>query len=173
VNSDFELMKILEGVEYIAYDCTAGKRTVGVGFNMESYGARKVWDKLEIKEDFDKVFYKEEFLSELSMVKLFEHTWKWCQRKAEERAKQLGLNYSSMPEYKKFILADIVYNTGSINKWRKVLLNKDPESVIYEARRNPKYLMDSRVAKIAYYYRIISTLEEAKQLGLTYAKHLI
>jgi GH24 family phage-related lysozyme (muramidase) len=165
-----ELMKRLEGIEYIAYDCTANKRTVGIGFNMEAHGARKVWDKLQIPENFDKVFNKEEELSEESAVELFYHTWRWCQRKAEERCNELGLNYNSMPEYKKFILADIVYNTGSISKWRKVLINNTPESVLYEARRNPKEIMDSRVAKIGYYFGIISSVEDAKALGIEYAR---
>jgi len=167
-----DLIIKLEGLRLKSYDCPAGKRTVGIGFNMENSGARKVWDKLDIQEDFDRVFYKEAQITEAEAVKLFNKTWKWCEKKASERAKELKLDYNSMPDYKRFILADIVYNTGSIRKWRKVLINKTPESVLIEARRNPKEVMDSRVAKIGHYFGIIKNLEEARHLGLEYAKYI-
>jgi len=168
-----DLMVKLEGLKLVAYDCTAGKRTVGIGFNMEASGARKVWNKLKIAEDFDDVFYKKAQISEASASKLFHKAWGWCEKKASERAKELNLEYNSMPDYKRFILADIVYNTGSIKKWRKVLINKTPESVLLEARRNPKELMDSRVAKIGYYFGLIKDLEEARHLGLEHAKYIV
>ena len=77
-----------------------------------------------------------------------------------------------MPDWKKFILKDIVYNTGSIKKWRKVLVNTVPEEVLYEARRNPKELMDSRVCKIAHWYGLAKDLEDCKRIGLEYAKYV-
>lgn len=168
-----DLMKKLEGLELQAYDCTAGKRTVGIGFNMEQEGARNVWEKLHIKEDFDLVFNKTTLISEDSANMLFRDFWATCEAKASKRAEELNLRYSSMPDYKRFILADIVYNTGSISKWRKVLMNKTPESVLFEARRNPKEIMDSRVSKIGYHFGIIKDLEEAHKLGLEHAKYLV
>jgi len=168
-----ELMIKLEGLKLEAYDCTAGKRTVGIGFNMEAQGARKVWSKLKIQEDFDDVFYKRVQISKETASKLFSKAWAWCEKNASERARELNLDYDSMPEYKRFILGDIVYNTGSIKKWRKVLINETPESVLLEARRNPKEIMDSRVAKIGYHYGIVKDLEDAKQLGLVHAKYIV
>lgn len=166
-----EIIELLEGRRDIAYDCTAGKRTVGLGFNMESYGARKVWMKEKIPEDFDKVFNREQKLSEESANKLFDRTWKWCEKKARERAYELELNYDAMPEWKRFILADIAYNTGSIKKWKKVLINKEPKDVLCEARRNPKDIMDSRVCKIATYYGFTNNVEECRAIGLEYSKY--
>jgi len=166
---DLDLMIELEGLKLLAYDCPAGFRTVGIGFNMENPNAQRVWEKLDIKEDFDKVFYKEIEISKETAIKLFNHTWKWCIKQAKKRADELGLDYNAMPEYKQFILADIVYNTGSIKKWRKVLINKEPKSVLYEARRHPYFLMDNRVAKIGYFWGIIKDLDEAHKLGLEYA----
>ncbi len=173
MNTDIELMKRLEGFKTTAYDCTAGKRTIGIGFNMESVGARKVWDKLQIPEDFDKVFYKEQELSEDSAIKLFNKTWNWCKKQASSRASELNLDYNSMPPYKKFILADIAYNTGSVKKWHKVFIKKNPEEVLYEARRNPKEILDSRVAKIGYYFGIINSIEDAKKIGIQYVKFIV
>ena len=171
--NNIDLMSRLEGIELLAYDCSLGFRTIGVGFNMEQVGARKVWAKLNIEEDFDDVFNKEIGISEETADRLFNKVWGWCKKKASERAKELNLEYNSMPDYKRFILADIVYNTGSIKKWRKVLINKTPESVLIEARRNPKELMDSRVAKIGYYFGIIKDLEDARHLGLEHAKYIV
>ena len=75
-------------------------------------------------------------------------------------------------DYKKFILADIVYNTGSIKKWKKVLIKEDPNDVLFEARRNPKQIMDSRVAKIGYHFGLLKNIEEAHSIGLEFAKYL-
>ena len=167
-----ELMKRLEGLKLKAYDCTAGKRTVGLGFNMDASGARSVWERLNISEDFDKVHSQQEKIEESTAITLFEDFWARCKDKASRRCAQLGLDYKSMPEYKRFILADIVYNTGSISGWTKVITNTEPRDVLYEARRNPKPIMDSRVAKIGNYFGIISSVEEANQMGLVYAKYI-
>ena len=172
-NVSIELMDKLEGLELMAYDCPAGKRSVGRGFNMEQVGARDVWSRLHIKEDFDRVFNKQINIKESTADMLFRDFWATCEHKASNRCDELGLHYNSMPEYKRFILADIVYNTGSISKWRKVLVNKEPRDVLFEARRNPKELMDSRVAKIGYYFGIIKDLEDAHKLGLEYAKYIV
>ena len=166
------LMGKLEGVELLAYDCSLGYRTVGIGFNMEQIGAKKVWSKLDIKEDFDEVFNRDIEISMDTATKLFNKVWKWCEKTASQRCNILGLSYRSMPEYKRFILADIAYNTGSVKKWRKVFLHKNPRDVLFEARRSPKELMDSRVAKAGYYFGIIKDLEDAHKLGLVYAKYL-
>ena len=168
-----ELMKRLEGLELKAYDCTAGKRTVGLGFNMDALGARSIWQRLNIPESFNRVYNQQEKIKESTAITLFEDFWARCKKRASIRCAELGLDYESMPEYKKFILADIVYNTGSISNWTKVITNTEPRDVLYEARRNPKPIMDSRVAKIGYYFDIISSVEEAKQLGLVYARFIM
>ncbi len=170
---DIELMERLEGLKFVAYDCSLGFRTVGYGFNMEQVGARKTWNKLNIQENFDLVFDKQLPISQETADLLFMKVWKWCVNTASARCEELGINYGSLPEYKKFVLADIAYNTGSVRKWKKVFLMNNPRDVIYEARRNPKEIMDSRVAKIAYYYDIIKTLDEAHELGLEFAKYIV
>jgi len=167
-----ELMKRLEGLEFKAYDCTAGKRTVGLGFNMDALGARSIWQRLNIPESFNRIYNQQEKIEESTAIILFEDFWARCKKKASIRCAELDLDYESMPEYKKFILADIVYNTGSISNWTKVITNTEPRDVLYEARRNPKPIMDSRVAKIGNYFGIISSVEEANQMGLVYAKYI-
>jgi GH24 family phage-related lysozyme (muramidase) len=170
---DFELMKVLEGYETRAYKCPAGYVTISVGFNMERAGARQVWDELIGTEvDFDEAFAGNVELNELQALKLFKHDWDNCESAVRRRCRELKLNYDAMPEYKKFTLRDIVYNVGSISKWYKVLVSTDPRKVMYEARRNPKELMDSRVAKICHNFGICKDLEDCKKLGLEYAKYV-
>ena len=162
-----DLMVVLEGLKLLAYDCTSGKRTIGIGFNMDMIGAKELWLKLCIKEDFDLVYNQKIAISELSATMLFRHMWAGCDAKADKRAKELNLNYSAMADYKRFVLADIVYNTGSISGWTKVLQYKEPRRVLTEARRKPHKYLDNRVARIGNYFGIISSVEEAIDLGLT------
>ncbi len=169
---DMELMGSLEGDALVAYDCSLGYRTVGKGFNMEQVGAKKVWDKLNIAEDFDEVFEKKITITQETSDLLFMKVWMWCIKEASRQAKTKDLEYKAFPEYKKFITAGIAYNTGSCRKWHKVFTYKNPRDVLYEARRNPKKLMDSRVAKIGYYYKIIKSLDDAHKLGLEFARYV-
>ena len=171
---DFELMVRLEGIKLKAYDCPKNIRTVGVGTSLEKPNIRDIWKELEIKEDFDKVFNKEIKISMETAKKLFEYDWNDARQKVIHRIEELKLPFKlgDMPFWKQFILIDIAYNTGSVKKWKKVFLRTNPKDVLYEARRHPYELMDSRVAKIGYYFGIIDTLEEARELGLEYAKYI-
>lgn len=167
-----EIMTIIEGFEREVYKCTAGKDTIGFGFNMEQSGARDIWELLEIEEDFDNCKNGQQQISLESASILLENFWKNCVSKAKERCLALGENYNDLPEWHQFILADIVYNTGSISKWRNVIKRKYPQDVLFEARRNPKEIMDSRVSKIGYFFGLIGTLEEAHKIGIKHAKYL-
>lgn len=169
-SNEIELMKQLEGNKKIAYDCTAGKRTIGIGFNMESAGARKVWDKLNIQEGFDAVFNKDLELSDASGEQLFAKTWLWCVKQATQRCKVLNIDYDALSKYHKFVLADIAYNTGSVIKWKRVFLETTNEKILFEARRNPKELLDSRVYKIGKFFNIVNSVEEAKNIGIEFAR---
>lgn len=171
--NEYELMKILEGSKNIAYDCSKGFRTIGVGFNMEQIDARLIWHKLKIPENFDMVFHKNQQLSEDSTKILFDYIWSSNVNQAQARAKVLGLDYDKMRGFHKFILADIAYNTGSVSGWKKVFSNTKAVDIMYEARRHPKSMMDTRVAKIAYYFGIIDSLEDAHRVGLNYARYLV
>ncbi len=168
-----KLLINLEGLKLRSYDCTAGKRTIGVGFNMEQRKARWIWNKLGIETKFDRAFNRTINISVGESNKLLNYIWKKCIKRTRNRATKLGLDYDKMPTYKQFILTDIAYNTGSVKKWKKVFLATDPREVLYEARRNPKLIMDNRVAKIGYEFKIIDSIADAKKLGLQYARYLV
>ena len=167
-----EIMIILEGMETTAYDCTAGYRTVGIGFNMESGDAQDIWTRLGIEEDFTAIYDKEAELSEESAHILFNDFWPKCEASARRRAEQVGVDYDSLPEWHQFILADIVYNIGNCNGWTAVFKATEPEAVLMEARRRPKEVMDSRVAKIGHYFGFIDDVDHAKSIGLEFTKYV-
>lgn len=45
-----------EGLRLASYDDTTGNRTVGIGFNMDSGIARRIWKKSGVNADFDEVY---------------------------------------------------------------------------------------------------------------------
>lgn len=180
---EIDLLDSIEGFESFSYkdkhdntpDNPDDNVTVGYGFNMDGSAARDIWNRLEIEEDFDGVRDDYHELSKESALRLVEDFWSKCETKAESRCNELGIRYSALPEWHRFILADIVYNTGSISGWYKVIVSKKPEAVLFEARRKDHdggHTLDSRIAKIAYAFGLIKTLDEAKKIGLTEAKYL-
>lgn len=169
---EYELMKILEGYSSEVYVCPAGYRTVGVGFNMDQRAARVIWRELGIVENFDEVLAGKAEVSEHTSYVLFKYFWdNVCESQVRTRCRQLNLNYDGMPDWKKFILKDIVYQTGSIRGWTRVLTEIAPRGVLKEARRKQHYV-DSRICKTAYAYGLVNTVEECKDIGLTESKYL-
>ena len=169
---NIDLLILLEGYESMVYEDTDGNKTVGIGFNMDAVGARETWKRLHIPEYFSDVYYGFQELSEASAEMLARDYWATCEQQAERRAEELELNYNAFEDYKRFILADIAYNTGSVSKWYKVFVLNDPKKVLLEARRKPHKFLDNRVAKIGNYFGIISSVDEAKELGLEYTTNI-
>ena len=171
-----ELLPILvklEGKKSTVYVDSLGYRTVGIGFNMDALHAEVIWDRLDIKEDFRLIYNGLEELSDESIEKLLYYQFQNSYYKAAKRAFKLDVDFFLLPEWHQFILADIHFNTGSVKKWYKVFKYRDPKDVIYEARRKPYNLMDSRVAKIAYHFGLLKTIDEAISVyRLRHAKYL-
>lgn len=169
---EYELMTILEGKRTLAYEDTKGLKTVGIGFNMDSDSARTIWDIiLAIPEDFDAVYNKEEELSEKSMNELFHYMFDKGKNVVKQKCNTLNVDYDALPKWHQFILNDIKYNTGSVRHWFKVFTETEPKKVLYEARRHPYKMMDTRVCKIAHYFNFADTVEDCKTIGLKYAKY--
>ena len=168
---ELKLIEKLEGYEEYAYTDTEGKVTVGYGFNMDASSARDIWNKLEIPEDYDKVYDKEIDISKNTGLVLLCYIWGKAIKKAKARAEDLGYKWNEYNEFQKFILTDIAYNTGSVNNWTKVFA-ADGKTMLKEARRRQREL-DSRIAKIGYHYGVISSLEEAIEAGLEEARFIL
>lgn len=158
----------LEGLELEAYDCPDKFRTVGIGFNMQQKGAKYIWQKCFVTEDFQKVYDQKIEISENSAKRLFNYQFNYSVKKASRRAKKINVNYENLPEWHKFILADIHFNTGSVANWKKVFIETEPKKVLFEARRHPEELMDSRVYKIGKWFNIVQNKQEAIDIGIKY-----
>lgn len=168
----YNILKIVEDNRTIAYDCSRGYRTVGLGFNMDNPKSKEIWNKLSIKEDFNSIYNKQEELSKESSIKLFKHIWNWCEKATRRRCNDLNINFDDLREFHKYILLDIAYNTGSLRSWKQVFIKDNPNDILFEARRNPKEMMDSRVAKIGYQFGIVNSIKDCKDIGIIYAKYL-
>lgn len=170
-----DLIDKLEDFKETRYKDIEGNVSVGYGFNMDNSSATRIWYELNIMEDFDLVYSGAEILSHFSATLLLDRIWSWAENKAIARCIEVGRTFNSLPDFHRFILADIVYNTGSINHWYNVIVKRDPKDILFEARRRDDdggHSLDSRIAKIGYHFKIINSIEEAKELGLDEAKYL-
>lgn len=71
----FEFIEANEGSRNIAYDDTAGLRTVGVGFNMDHAGAKEEWRNVfRGSVSFQEVYTKRRHLTEEEIRMLFGNT---------------------------------------------------------------------------------------------------
>ncbi len=167
-----KLIETLEGYSDSVYTCSANKKTVGVGFNMDAAGARELWGKLKIPEDFNEVYNGQATLSRASVSKLVEKQWKHAENLAKSRTRQLGLQWSVFSPMKQFCLADICFNTGSIGGWTKVFHEVTPEGVLRESRRRQREI-DSRICKTAHYFGYAKCVDDCIKIGLTHAKYIV
>ena len=172
VGYEIELIEKLEGFRAKAYKDTKNITTVGFGFNMQTLISRDIWESLEIEESFYDVYWGKAELSRDSAFSLFLDIWLSSEKAAIARARVLGLDFHSFPDWKKFILTDIAYNTGSVSGWTNVFKAEESDDVLFEARRK-QLEIDSRVAKIGYHFGLIKDLDDAKRIGLSEAKYLL
>lgn len=151
-----------------------GYKTVGVGFNMEQAGARKVWDEAGVSANFDDVFNGKTELTDDDQRKLLGVTYRNAQSRAAARAKQVGVVFDNLPDWHKEILTDIAFNVKDMSQWTRVFKSTHPVAVLREARRkdsgNFTKGMDNRVTKLALSLNLIDSVEEARtKLGLKLA----
>ena len=160
----------VEGARPKVYEDSQGLKTVGVGFNMEQQGAKKLWNKAGVKKSFDDVYNGRVQLDDVDMKSLLGLTVGTSEAKAQRRAKVLGVPWESLPAWHKAILSDIAFNTGDVTGWSRVFKETEPRRVLQQARRREGGKntagMDNRVARIGIMLGIIDTVEQAKNLGL-------
>lgn len=172
-----ELMMKLEGFRSLCYKDHLGNNTIGIGFNMDSKGSKEIWEKL-IDPDFDKAYKGEIQIGLEDGIALLAPFWDNADYQVKQRIKELQnkglvvMELNDMTAFKRFILKDIVFNTGNIQEWTKVLTETEDKKVMIEARRTQREL-DSRIAKIAAAFDVIESVEEAVECGLTEAKYIV
>jgi len=126
-----------EGYEPRVYKDTKGKKTVGIGFNMEQNGAREFWKKAGISENFDRVASGKQELSEASAQKLFQ----FKHERAAKIAPTLVSNFSKLGENQQAALESMVYQLGpkgtkDFKNTLSALSRNNPEAVMYGVMRS-------------------------------------
>lgn len=108
--SDLERQILIgEGCSDSLYFDSKGKRTIGIGFNLERNGARERIEK--VGANYDLVFEGKESISENQIYSLL----KMDLRDFEVEARKIFPSFYSQPETVKNILVDMTYNMGGGN----------------------------------------------------------
>lgn len=129
-----------EGLKHKAYTDTVGKRTIGIGFNLDDNKelAKKLFKQWKL--DYDKVYSGEVALSDEQVKKLFEMSLPI----AVTVAKKFVNNFDSQPEDVKEVLINMAFNLGNklheFKKTKKYLEAKDYKNA-------SKEMLDSDWAK--------------------------
>lgn len=107
-----------EGIEPLAYDDTEGNRTAGIGFNMDTPNATKVWELAGIPKNFEDVYNRKAELTEPEAMKLAQASFKI----AMDDANSIFPNFETLPEDKQDALLHLSYQLGAprLRKFRKL-----------------------------------------------------
>lgn len=125
-----EIIAGFEGLRTSVYLDTRGIKTVGVGFNMEQSGAKKIFERLLPGVSYDKVYSGNQSLTKPQAMKLFQETLK----DKVQTAKGLFPNYDKYPEDVQTALVNGVFRGEfkSSQKTVKYINNGDWDKVADE-----------------------------------------
>lgn len=98
-----------EGFRTSVYKDTKGFKTIGIGFNMEAAGARKIWQDAGIKTSFDDALAGRKTISKAEAESLFNST----KQNARNDAAKLVKNYSNLGQHQQDALTDMVFQLGT------------------------------------------------------------
>ena len=114
-----------EGLKYKAYTDTVGKRTIGIGFNLDDNKEMATRLFKQWKLDYDKVYNGQQQLSKEQVQKLFEITLPV----AVTVAKKFVNNFDKQPDAVKEVLINMAFNLGNrlykFEKTKEYLEKKD------------------------------------------------
>ena len=117
------LTMMAEGIRLSTYTDDAGKRTIGIGYNIDAHGEEKATEDLKnagiSPERVKKVIAGKEEITPEQAVTLFNNTMK---NEYIPRAKQgFGAGYDHLPDNVKAVLNDLAYNAGSVTQFQDSL----------------------------------------------------
>ena len=122
-NNFYDMFVLNEGNKSKVYKDSKGKRTIGIGFNLEEPANRKILKKEGI--DINELFAGRE-LTDRETKKLYNYSL----TQAFKDAQSYDPNFSKRPEAVKMTLVDMAFNLGltKLNKFEKMkagLMNND------------------------------------------------
>ncbi len=103
------MLTVDEGIRFVVYKDTVGKRTVGIGFNMDDINARTIWQYAGIKENFDSIRDGKSSLSQESAWKLLNV----CVDNCKIDLKHTFTEFDNYPEGVQLALINLIYNMGN------------------------------------------------------------
>lgn len=155
-----------EGIEPLAYDDTEGNRTAGIGFNMDTPNATKVWELAGIGKNFEDVYNRKAELTEPEAMKLAQASFKI----AMDDANAIFPNFETLPEDKQDALLHLSYQLGAprLRKFRKLraaVANEDFAAAAEEVMNSelPKQT-PNRAAKITDLLYPAATQSKSKRI---------
>lgn len=101
-----DLTKKHEGLRLWVYTDTAGKKTIGYGFNLQAAGARDLCARFGL--DFDALFNGKSRLAPDQAEAIFEYQF----NQVLIQASLLFPNFSTMPANVQAVIADLIFNMG-------------------------------------------------------------
>lgn len=125
----YPMVKKWEGCQLRMYRCPAGKRTIGVGFNLDRRGGLKLLRELGIvwqsgiDEEQARLLCIADFMVCIS------------------EARQMYQNYDELTPKARAIIADMIFNMGSgtlkkFQKFKRAIENYDYEKAAIEMKRS-------------------------------------
>jgi lysozyme len=145
-----------EGKRLTAYTDTTGNKTVGIGFNMDSPNAKRVWQKAGMQSSFDDVYAGGAGLSESEAYQLAGASYKI----ALDDARALVKDFDDLSDVRKKALVNMSYQLGKprMAEFQAALGHINSGQYIKAARQ----ILKSKYAK--------QTPERARRIALMIAK---
>lgn len=127
-----EVVEVEEGSRNTKYKDSRGFNTIGIGFNLDKQGAKKVWDNLGLSISFEEA-KSGKSITEEDTNKLFNYEIK----EAKAQASELLSNYDSLSDNRKAVVASMIYQLGptGFKKFKntiKAIENEDWETASKE-----------------------------------------
>jgi GH24 family phage-related lysozyme (muramidase) len=97
-----------EGCKNCTYKDTTGNTTVGIGFNMDTPSARRIWDEADIPESFDSVKAGTQLLSQESIWALLNMSVANCKQDLHS----IFPSFDTYPIYVQLALINLCFNLG-------------------------------------------------------------
>jgi len=105
-----------EGRRHRAYNDSRGRRTIGVGFNLDRAGAASDINKLLPGVSYLALRRGDASLTDAQIDVLFQYD---VQRAIDTAGRQVK-GFDDLPDGAKLVIIDMTYNLGSLGKWRKL-----------------------------------------------------
>lgn len=157
-----EMLKDNEGFRSESYDCPAGYRTIGYGFNLEKEGAEERVENLGY--DHESLLDKTSRISRVDAQKLLEEDINIAR---EDARTYLGKeNFESIDPTAKMVLVDMAYNMGlpTLNEFddlREALINEEYGKAAEEIKSSQYFDQTGERASNNYAYMIALSQNKA------------